>query len=340
MDFDAEYYVASGQRVTRRLVDPIKFTCSVDLDFSPRIEECWYETTCLSLSQPRFLGVDGAQRKKSNGGLPRNSDRMVAEKDSAWNPNFMPTFGEEDSASKKQQAADRNSGKGASLGSFFQKSAAKAPLDAMNDNHSISSRSMNSRSVSDRSNAERSKSEKKLAEKAKKVRSEESVAMHSIDEMSAADFSVDRGADQRKQGKGGGGGKLGNFLSKGTIEEEVQPVSGDTQSVVSGTSMGSLSISKRRGAERSKAEKGFSGKSKPKSSKRAKDDDDENSITMEEAVVKGEKKFRFGEYNEVFEVSYLPESVLDDLFWSSDELAEFRYEAFLEEAGLDMDEYM
>ena len=338
MDYEAEHYAASGQRVTRRLVDPINFTCSVDLDFSPRIEDCWYETTCLSASQPRFLDT----RRRQNGGIRIKSGTDATENDSAWNPNFMPTFGEDDAASKTNEAANKNSGKGASLGSFFQKSAAKTPVDAMNDNHSISSRSMNSRSVSDRSNAERSKSEKKLAEKTKishenKGRHESS-AMHAIDELSAADFSMDRSVDQRKPKNFGGGGKLGSFLSKGTVSEGTEAEIADNHSVVSGASMGSLSISKRSGAERSRAEKGLSDKTKTPSSK-SPNQDDENSITMEE-VAQGEKKFRFGEYNEVFEISYLPESVIDDLFWSSDELAEFRYEAFLEEAGLDIDEYM
>jgi hypothetical protein len=43
--------------------------------------------------------------------------------------------------------------------------------------------------------------------------------------------------------------------------------------------------------------------------------------------------------NEVFEVSRFRNSMLEDMFYGSEDLANFRYEAFMEEAGLDIAEY-
>jgi hypothetical protein len=53
-----------------------------------------------------------------------------------------------------------------------------------------------------------------------------------------------------------------------------------------------------------------------------------------------EKRLRFTDGREELEIPRLDASLYDDLFYSSEELANFRYEAFLEEAGFDKDDYM
>ena len=61
-----------------------------------------------------------------------------------------------------------------------------------------------------------------------------------------------------------------------------------------------------------------------------------------EAAVKGKKTVRFADevdLNEVFEISKLHVSALHDMFYASEDLAEFRYEAFMEEAGLDPSQF-
>lgn len=61
--------------------------------------------------------------------------------------------------------------------------------------------------------------------------------------------------------------------------------------------------------------------------------------TMLEAALKGKKMVRFADENELNEISKLQASVLHELFYASEELAEFRYEAFMEEAGLDPSQF-
>jgi hypothetical protein len=80
------------------------------------------------------------------------------------------------------------------------------------------------------------------------------------------------------------------------------------------------------------------------------EDDDIHSLTMEQVAgididdigidIEIEKKLRFTDGHQEFEIPYPTNSMYDDLFWTEDELADFRYTAFLEEAGLDVDEYM
>jgi hypothetical protein len=53
----------------------------------------------------------------------------------------------------------------------------------------------------------------------------------------------------------------------------------------------------------------------------------------------GKKHVRFADEIDVKQYSKSGASVFDDLFYASHDLAEFRYEAFMEEAGLDMAEY-
>ena len=52
-----------------------------------------------------------------------------------------------------------------------------------------------------------------------------------------------------------------------------------------------------------------------------------------------EKCLRFSDEVELNEISRLRNSVIAEIFWASDEIANFRYEAFMEEAGLDIEEF-
>ena len=56
MDFpsDNDHQTYSWEKVTKKHVDPITFSCTVDVAFVPRIEDCSYETTCFAMSHPRF----------------------------------------------------------------------------------------------------------------------------------------------------------------------------------------------------------------------------------------------------------------------------------------------
>jgi hypothetical protein len=68
-------------------------------------------------------------------------------------------------------------------------------------------------------------------------------------------------------------------------------------------------------------------------------DDDEQSLDMGN-VGPVDKKLRFKDGHSEREVPELTDSMFDDLFYTSEELADFRYEAFMEEAGLDINEFM
>ena len=54
------------------------------------------------------------------------------------------------------------------------------------------------------------------------------------------------------------------------------------------------------------------------------------------AIVKG---VRFSDEVELTEISRMRNSVIAEIFWGSDELANFRYEAFMEAAGLDIEDF-
>jgi hypothetical protein len=255
------------------------------------------------------------------------------------------------------------------LGAFFQKSGAEK-LEEL-DNQSLSSRSLSSRSVSDRSHAERSKSEDSLAKKSKERRgsvgesshsrdsgskrthkrrdSKESLAMQSIDEMSMAEFSVEAASVKEKNNnKSKSSGTLGNFLQEKSISEEDVDVDADLQSVRSGSTHGSKSISARSRSERSRTESKLRDKNSLEvsghlssfleGSQTSLDYDDEKSLTLEE-LAPGEKKLRFKDGHDAKEIPRLTDSMYDDLFYASDELANFRYEAFMEEAGLDINDF-
>jgi hypothetical protein len=206
-----------------------------------------------------------------------------------------------------------------------------------------------------------------------------SLAMRSIDELSLAeDFSGS--SEEKKNhsrpsstpststsgSNSGGSGLLSNFLTQtAPVEEEQQDdgghnkVDADARSVMSGSTLGSRrSISQRSTADRSKTEKKLAEMVKSPYREKQKliikedsredlleeeeDDDDTKSLTMDEVagIVILEKKLSFQDGHEEFEISYPTNSMYDDLYWTEDELADFRYVAFLEEAGLDVDEYM
>ena len=447
---------ASWEKITRKMVDPITFSCSVNITFVPRIEDCSYETTCLAHAHPRIVTPydmdrpdvplssettphQGNMTRKSiqplspspsdNRGARRYFDQkrevVNALKGRGWSKSTsdlavggnhnnttrrgsapfrseppsnsssgVPSLfaasmsgtsgirNNKKSSLKMASAGPPNSGstKPSSLGAFFRMTSDLEEKGDI-DNHSISSRSLSSRSIADRSHAERSKAEQKLAEKAKQHRGEdhpgathvqrggkckrrgskESIAMQSIDETSIADFSTDRSSRQDSKATANKTGTLSNFLNKETPDEiEVQP---DAISVMSGSTLGSRSISQLSNAERSKSEKiRLMDKKKPGGESKlsmfleGKNEDEEEDAMFEakttevdarddgslklEQIEPVEKRLRFKDGHDFVEIPALTASMYDDLFYASDELADFRYEAFLEEAGLDINEYM
>jgi hypothetical protein len=58
-----------------------------------------------------------------------------------------------------------------------------------------------------------------------------------------------------------------------------------------------------------------------------------------EAAAKRSRVVQFADEVELNEISKLQASALNDLFYGSEDLAEFRYEAFMEEAGLDPSQF-
>ena len=68
----------------------------------------------------------------------------------------------------------------------------------------------------------------------------------------------------------------------------------------------------------------------------------QTSLTKIEAMefkAKSIKMVRFTDEVELNEISRLRNSVIAEMFWASEDLANFRYEAFMEEAGLDINEF-
>jgi hypothetical protein len=287
----------------------------------------------------------------------------------------------------------QNSKTSSSLGAFFVKDKVKALISgrAADDNHSISSRSMSSFSVADRSFAERSKSEGKVkkldrgsghsksshsrlsrsgkadlerqsghSKSTKSSGGEDKLhrSMHAIDEDSIADFATDDFTADSPRRFAPHSGSLGNFFARETVQEPVQEnllESADNKSVVSGISIGQMSLAERSKSEnRLKEKKSKTSQALPgcselniqRFSKSGKidmyannDQDDEKSLELNDAFSM-EKKLRFKEGHSVFEIPRLNDSMYDDCFYTDDELADFRYAAFLEEAGLDLEEYM
>ena len=141
-----------------------------------------------------------------------------------------------------------------------------------------------------------------------------------------------------------------------TMKDENGDSCRDLQSVISASTLGSKSIvSALSKAEQSMAEQHLKEKKKIRNSSSKKEADaavkneDNNdleddlgaSLNLEDigTVVTKQLRFRDGD-SERYISQELTNSMYDDLFWTSEELADFRYEAFLEEAGLDVNEYM
>jgi hypothetical protein len=262
-----------------------------------------------------------------------------------------------------------------SLGAFFNMASQKTAISTVEaDNQSLSSKSLTSRSVHDRSLAERSKAEQKLLDAAQKLHegdephngipstrcrksrvvrlndANRSLTMRSINELSFEGFSCSSEGKNNNSGSRNGGGDeslLSRSLNLLPSEEKDGGHDADARS-----------ISQRSTSNRSKKENQLAEivkspyREKQKliikeDSKEDLEDDDEDedddikSITMGEVMgIVIEKKLWFKDGHEEFEIPYPTNSMYDDLFWTEEELGDFRYAAFLEEAGLDVDEYM
>jgi hypothetical protein len=263
------------------VIDPITFACTASIEYRPQLEECAFETTGPSISEPRFGDV-----------FKRSTRKGIAPP--AWSPPSNRTPQTTTRKTTEQQPAKK--GGSNSLGAFFQKSSAVQTKQDP-DNMSVGSRSIASRSVADLSIAERSKTEDKLKRKAKSKK-QKSARMHKNEPHHH--------------------------------REEMNDIMEDADD-------------KSNAVSEPPAHKTHQGKPKsclPKKFKYAVDDDndDDKSLTLDD--VKIERTLRFGEGHEEFVIDRITNSMYDDLFYGSEELADFRYEAFLEDAGLDADEYM
>jgi len=208
--YGRNYPSFSWGKVTRRIVDPVTFTCFVDVTHVPRIEDCSYETTNIAISQPRFAEISaslgsqqrspsndvmskedlpvtsssyGNESRSSNPGFPRwNTQRSEEAKSASTKTSTFPGSRSQGNLplapveiAPKQQAKNRvvatTSGvstkiKAGTLGSFFSRVPVKEVGDA--DDVSVSScRSLGNRSISDLSHAELSKDEKRLKRRLK-----------------------------------------------------------------------------------------------------------------------------------------------------------------------------
>ncbi|KAL3934461.1 MAG: hypothetical protein SGBAC_009830 [Bacillariaceae sp.] len=201
-----------------------------------------------------------------------------------------------------QQAQQQPAKKGPSnsLGAFFQKSSAVQKKQDT-DNMSVGSRSIASRSVADLSVAERSRTEDKLKRKAKSKKQKSARKLKNSD------------PHQHQQ--------------------DMKNIMEDTVGKIAAVSVASAPPE----ASKNRAKSGLRQKLKYAIDD-DKTDDDDKSLTLDD--VKIERKLRFGEEHEEFTIDRITNSMYDDLFYGSEELADFRYEAFLEDAGLDADEYM
>ena len=387
---------SSWEKVTKRIVDPITFSCHVNIAYIPRIEDCAYETTNIAIGQPRFgdamlttAATNGS--KNSHSALPstpatpkRTSSKSKNKDESAWTPHTFPPTSPTPStqSSPTKQSKNKNKvaatksggdGKGASLGAFFSKASTTQPVTAPfdMDNQSVGSRSISSRSVSERSIAERSKSEEKLKSRRAKKHNN-SGDMMSIDEQSVSDFiekkkkSKSRGSSESSSGSGGGG-VLGKFLNDKSSAGSPSRVEDDNRSTMSGSTIGSRSISVLSTADRSKHEARLksaravvaaktqvekSDSNEPESPTKKEHQPSEGTAAVplkpalkkEGAITKQGRKLQFTEGHDMLEVPTLDDKEYykdwDDIWYSDDELGDMRYEAFLEEAGLDVNEFM
>jgi hypothetical protein len=210
-------------------------------------------------------------------------------------------------------------------------------------------------------------------------REHHSLAMASIDEMSITDFSGQMSTTKTpttSPTKSPKKGSLGGFLSQqAAIDESAngekrQYDAADAASVASASTLGSKSISARSKAEQSGPEKILRQRKNFAMGETLTEEDEEDdshqdrmvqtnsrpgclqektdgaaslddSLDLKDAVVlRAEKNLRFQDgHSEKYISLELTPSMYDDLFYTSVELAEFRYEAFMEEAGLDINEF-
>jgi hypothetical protein len=191
--------------------------------------------------------------------------------------------------------------------------------------------------------------------------------MQSIDERSATDFksSGPIRPGTKSQARGTSASFLGLFLDQKAImdartREEEEEEDDDESLGIGSRGQSSRTSGKPIFSTKSKAEQSTGAKTlddvisedtcteeKKAGSARSEDltpaDEEENlhsSLNLEDIgpVVK-QLRFR-DEDSERYISQELTDSMYYDLFWTSEELADFRYAAFLEEAGLDVNEYM
>lgn len=393
---------SSWEKVTKRIVDPITFSCHVNVTYVPRIEDCSYETTNIAIGQPRF--GESLTSATSNGGkLPSSSSSVKksstnTDDDNAWKPHAFPPASPTPSArpvvakllspakepkstkqphhhSKhpttpakhiKNMVAPTKSGgaKVASLGAFFSQASIQEPKKIETDNQSVGSRSISSRSVSELSNAERSRSEEKL--KSRRTTSNKGSDMMSIDEQSVSKFIQKKKASKTHGSSGsvgGGGGVLGKFLNDKGSSDAAAPVEDDNRSMMSASTIGSKSVKILGTADRSKNEKRLKSEratavakheepklaATPESPKKERQPSKialplKSILKKEGAVSKKGRKLDFKEGHDICEVPTLDDKEhyrdWDDIWYTEEELGDMRYEAFLEEAGLDVEEFM
>ncbi|KAL3912433.1 MAG: hypothetical protein SGILL_006883 [Bacillariaceae sp.] len=349
-----------GTKVIRRRVDPITFAFQEDVVGIPRIEETSFETTDFAVSQKGMLRLKHTVRGSSekNGSSTLTSPKKRSNVRNGRKPSTpaadpqrrsvsMPLVNSSSSAKKKSSRSKSPKGRGASngssatkskqsrlkkaptakkqsktssdstLGSFLQRNTAQQFFQqeakrvlggggGLYDNRSVGSgRSMATMSVTDRSIAERSKTEASLAQRAKQrrvAREERAKRRRASRERRAATAKL-----QEKQ----------KVPSEGDIKEENEDeVENENQVAPQLSSKKPLTGILRKGSL-------------------------EDSLNLEDAVVsREEKKLRFrDEHSEKYISKELTNSMYDELFWTAEELAEFRYEAFMEEAGLDVNDF-
>eukprot|EP00980_Cylindrotheca_fusiformis_P029256 scaffold22778_cov166-Cylindrotheca_fusiformis.AAC.3 len=295
MDFYDDYSrSAPWEMVTRKVVDPVTFSCFATVEYLPRLEECSYETTGPAHVEPRFGYV--YQRSTSRG-----IDAPT------WTPPSSRTPVPTQRKSSNNNSNNNKGNKPSSLGAFFNKTSKENTQDT--DNMSLGSRSMNSRSIADRSTAERSKSEDKLKRKAK-----------------------ERKGKERRNSKNNMNVNHSDMVS--ILEDSATSLDEENAKPQESTSSPVRSPPTRIKPLRSSLRKPKLGKCAESNE----DDDDDVSLNLEQAVE--DRHLRFQEGHQEFEIPRLTNSMYDDCFYGSEELADFRYEAFLEEAGLDVDEYI
>eukprot|EP00539_Tryblionella_compressa_P003724 CAMPEP_0178748082 /NCGR_PEP_ID=MMETSP0744-20121128/8694_1 /TAXON_ID=913974 /ORGANISM="Nitzschia punctata, Strain CCMP561" /LENGTH=392 /DNA_ID=CAMNT_0020401419 /DNA_START=210 /DNA_END=1388 /DNA_ORIENTATION=+ len=244
---------------------------------------------------------------------------------------------------------------------------------------SMSSRSVSDRSHAERSKAEESLARKAKERRSHRGNGsinasngngsnndDQSIAMQSIDELNAADFNESSPTRNTNKSPVRTKGTLGFFLKQNAIDEKAEEDGAqneedrlDTKSVTSASTLGSKSFSALSRAEQSDSEKKLREKRKETeidetSSMERKPSTSQTVTTTTEAIREEleaslnledvrptEKKLRFRDGDSEKYISQeLTNSMYDDLFYTSEELADFRYEAFLEEAGLDVNEFM